>query len=138
MAFGRPNVIHAALLDGPASRNLLARVDAWRAYWQRCGRHANRLNRAKIEWKTSVLGTAERMTETKNTGGKTLSVAPRKPLSLKRSGVERDTVRQSFSHGRTNTVQVERKKRRVSPPAEVKAEAPVRAAPEVATQPGGA
>ena len=49
------------------------------------------------------------MTDSKNTGDKTLSVAkPR--LTLKRgSGVERDSVRQTFSHGRTNTVQVERK-----------------------------
>ncbi len=70
------------------------------------------------------------MTESKNTGDKTISVAPRKPLSLKRSGVERDTVRQSFSHGRTNTVQVERKKRRVSPPVEAKPEpAPAVSAP---------
>jgi predicted RNA-binding protein YlxR (DUF448 family) len=32
LAFGRPNVIHAALLAGPASRNLMARVEAWLAY----------------------------------------------------------------------------------------------------------
>jgi translation initiation factor IF-2 len=77
------------------------------------------------------------MTESKNTGDKTISVAPRKPLSLKRSGVERDTVRQSFSHGRTNTVQVERKKRRVSPPAETKPEpvAPARVAPQASARP---
>jgi translation initiation factor IF-2 len=56
--------------------------------------------------------------ETKNPGDKTLSVAPKKAtLGLKR-GVERDTVRQSFSHGRTNTVQVERKKRRVVMPGD--------------------
>jgi len=29
LAFGRPNVIHAALLAGPASVNLLRRVEAW-------------------------------------------------------------------------------------------------------------
>src|SRR6185436_10160801 len=45
-------------------------------------------------------------------------------LSLKR-GVERDTVRQSFSHGRTNMVQVERKKRRLVPPGEVGRPEPV-------------
>ena len=56
--------------------------------------------------------------ETKKPGDKTLTVAPKKStLSLKR-GVERDTVRQSFSHGRTNMVQVERKKRRVVLPGE--------------------
>src|SRR5579872_1809109 len=60
--------------------------------------------------------------ETKNPGDKTLSVAPKKAtLGLKR-GVERDTVRQSFSHGRTNTVQVERKKRRIVLPGEGRAE----------------
>lgn len=32
LAFGRANVVHAALLAGPASQNLLARIDAWRAY----------------------------------------------------------------------------------------------------------
>jgi predicted RNA-binding protein YlxR (DUF448 family) len=32
LAFGRPNVIHAALLAGSASRNLMARVEAWLAY----------------------------------------------------------------------------------------------------------
>jgi translation initiation factor IF-2 len=77
------------------------------------------------------------MTESKNTGDKTISVA-RRPLGLKpRSGIERDTVRQSFSHGRTNTVQVERKKRRITLPGEkveraepVVPPAPVARAPE--------
>jgi len=32
LAFGRANVIHAALLAGPASENLLARAEAWRAF----------------------------------------------------------------------------------------------------------
>jgi translation initiation factor IF-2 len=70
------------------------------------------------------------MNESKTSGDKTISVAkPR--LSLKRGGnVERDTVRQSFSHGRTNTVQVERKKRRVVLPGEKpEAPAPASAAP---------
>ncbi len=58
------------------------------------------------------------MSET--TEDKTIS-APKRTLGLKR-GVERDTVRQSFSHGRTNTVTVERKKRRVVVPGEQKAE----------------
>ncbi len=58
------------------------------------------------------------MSET--TDDKTIS-APKRTLGLKR-GVERDTVRQSFSHGRTNMVQVERKKRRVVMPGEQKAE----------------
>jgi translation initiation factor IF-2 len=63
------------------------------------------------------------MNDTKNTGEKTLS-AP-KTLSLKRP-VEQGVVRQSFSHGRTKAVVVEKVKRRVvgaEAPA-VKAEAP--------------
>jgi translation initiation factor IF-2 len=64
------------------------------------------------------------MSDTKNTGEKTISVAPKKPLGLKRSGLERDTVRQSFSHGRTNTVVVEKKKRRVLLPGEKPEPAP--------------
>ncbi|MHA1157307.1 MAG: translation initiation factor IF-2 [Alphaproteobacteria bacterium] len=70
------------------------------------------------------------MTDTSNTGDKTISV--KKTLGLKRGSVERGTVRQSFSHGRTNTVQVERKKRRVVLPGEQKPEA---AAPEPKAKP---
>ncbi len=67
------------------------------------------------------------MTETTD---KTIHVPQqRKPLGLKPRGVERDTVRQSFSHGRTNTVQVERKKRRIVMPGEAKSEPQADAAP---------
>ncbi len=51
------------------------------------------------------------MTETKNPGEKTLSVHSTKTLTLKR-GVEQGVVRQSFSHGRTKPVVVEKVKRR--------------------------
>jgi translation initiation factor IF-2 len=54
------------------------------------------------------------MTETKNPGEKTLSVSPTKTLTLKR-GVEQGVVRQSFSHGRTKAVVVEKVKRRGGP-----------------------
>src|SRR6202043_2537997 len=46
---------------------------------------------------------------TKNPGDKTLSVAPTKTLTLKPRGVEQGVVRQSFSHGRTKAVVVEKK-----------------------------
>jgi translation initiation factor IF-2 len=62
------------------------------------------------------------MTDTKNPGEKTLTVAPSKTLTLKRS-VEQGVVRQSFSHGRTKAVVVEKVKRRVVGPGEAKAEA---------------
>jgi translation initiation factor IF-2 len=52
------------------------------------------------------------MVDTKNPGDKTLSVSPSKTLTLKR--VEQGTVRQSFSHGRTKQVVVEKRgKRRI-------------------------
>ncbi|MDB5571129.1 MAG: translation initiation factor, partial [Hyphomicrobiales bacterium] len=51
------------------------------------------------------------MNDTKNTGEKTLTVAPAKTLTLKRP-VEQGVVRQSFSHGRTKAVVVEKVKRR--------------------------
>jgi len=54
------------------------------------------------------------MTETKNSGEK-LSVTPTKTLTLKRAGVEQGVVRQSFSHGRSKAVVVEKVKRRLGP-----------------------
>jgi translation initiation factor IF-2 len=50
---------------------------------------------------------------TEKTGEKKLSVAPSKTLSLKGRGVEQGVVRQSFSHGRTKAVVVEKVKSRV-------------------------
>jgi len=60
------------------------------------------------------------MTDTKNTGDKTLTASP-KTLTLKRPA-ESGVVRQSFSHGRTNAVVVEKVKRRVLTPGEAKAQ----------------
>ena len=87
------------------------------------------------------------MTETKNPGEKTLTVTPTKTLTLKRS-VEQGVVRQSFSHGRTKAVVVEKVKRRtVSPgdgkvaetaPAATPASAPRRGAPGGRGAAGGA
>ncbi len=71
---------------------------------------------------------AGRMSETKTPGDKTLSVGPSKTLTLKRP-VEQGTVRQSFSHGRTKAVVVEKVKRRTLGPHEVKAAAAAPAAP---------
>ncbi|MCA1300488.1 translation initiation factor IF-2 associated domain-containing protein, partial [Stappia indica] len=71
------------------------------------------------------------MSETKNPGDKTISVE-RKTLGLKRPGVEQGTVRQSFSHGRSKAVVVEKKKRRVVLPGQEgkpEAEAPAPRAP---------
>jgi len=62
------------------------------------------------------------MTETNKTGEK-LSVSSTKTLTLKRSGVEQGVVRQSFSHGRSKAVVVEKVKRRTIGPGEAKADA---------------
>jgi len=58
------------------------------------------------------------MSDTKTGDDKTLSVSPKKTLTLKRPGVEQGTVRQSFSHGRSKSVVVETKKRKFSRPDE--------------------
>src|SRR5438445_10650110 len=64
----------------------------------------------------------------------------RPPLGIKRT-VETGKVKQSFSHGRSNTVVVEVKKRRIigrpgeAPPAEVPTPAPVAEAPKPAPKP---
>ncbi len=50
---------------------------------------------------------------TEKTGEKKLSVTPTKTLSLKGRSVEQGVVRQSFSHGRTKAVVVEKVKSRV-------------------------
>ncbi len=74
------------------------------------------------------------MSETNNPDDKALGASGRKPLSLKRK-VDAGTVRQSFSHGRTKTVVVE-KKRRKTVPAKGKPAAKA-AEPEVApSKPG--
>ncbi|HEY1243967.1 MAG TPA: translation initiation factor IF-2 associated domain-containing protein, partial [Hyphomicrobiaceae bacterium] len=51
------------------------------------------------------------MSEIKETTEKTLRADARKPLSLKRT-VESGHVRQNFSHGRSKSVVVEKKKKR--------------------------
>jgi len=61
------------------------------------------------------------MTETTKNSGEKLSVTSGKTLTLKRGSVEQGVVRQSFSHGRSKAVVVEKVKRRVGP-GEAKAE----------------
>src|SRR3982074_905698 len=70
---------------------------------------------------------------TEKTGEKTLSVAPTKTLTLKGRGVEQGVVRQSFSHGRTKAVVVEKVKSRV--PTRAKADAPNASASPAAKRP---
>src|SRR5580658_4640375 len=80
------------------------------------------------------------MTETTKNSGDKLSVSSTKTLTLKRGGVEQGVVRQSFSHGRSKAVVVEKVKRRIGP-GEGKAEpvAPERsAAPRQAAAPATA
>ncbi|MER8999699.1 translation initiation factor IF-2 [Mesorhizobium australicum] len=58
------------------------------------------------------------MSDTKSGDDKTLSVTPKKTLTLKRPSMEQGTVRQNFSHGRTKSVVVETKKRKFSLPGD--------------------
>ncbi|MEL6947094.1 MAG: translation initiation factor IF-2, partial [Pseudomonadota bacterium] len=59
------------------------------------------------------------MSDTNQTDGKKPSAGARGTLSLKRGG-NAGTVRQNFSHGRTNSVVVETKKRRIVKPGDEK------------------
>ncbi|HWK32807.1 MAG TPA: translation initiation factor IF-2, partial [Hyphomicrobium sp.] len=78
------------------------------------------------------------MTETKDTTDKTLRGGARKPLSLQRT-VESGHVRQNFSHGRSKSVVVEKRKtRKLAGPAEAEtagSAAPVAEAPAAARRP---
>ncbi len=74
------------------------------------------------------------MNDTSNSGDKDLGGA-KKTLSLKGRDLERGTVRQSFSHGRTNTVVVEKKKRVMIPGKSETAPAPAAAAPAAPPRP---
>jgi translation initiation factor IF-2 len=65
------------------------------------------------------------MSDTKTGDEKTLSVTPKKTLSLKPAGVTQGTVRQNFSHGRTKQVVVETKKRKFNVPGEKAEPAPI-------------
>ena len=69
------------------------------------------------------------MSATENTGEKTLTFSPSKTLHVKQRPTEHGLVRQSFSHGRSKVVVVERVKRRAAGHGEVKPEAPTTATP---------
>ncbi|MGE0626620.1 MAG: translation initiation factor IF-2 [Hyphomicrobiaceae bacterium] len=76
------------------------------------------------------------MSETKDTADKTLRAGTRKPLSLNRT-VESGHVQQKFSHGRSKSVVVEkRRKRTLTSEAEETSPAPA-AVPQKATPPRG-
>src|SRR5256885_13370816 len=67
-------------------------------------------------------------TDTKNPGDKTLSVAATKTLTLKPRS-ETGVVRQSFSHGRSKAVVVEKVRTRRPGPGEAKAPEPAPSQP---------
>src|SRR5258707_13991194 len=72
------------------------------------------------------------MSETSNSDKTATAAPPKVTLHLKRP-VEQGTVRQSFSHGRSKAVVVEKVKRRILTPAEAAAAA--RPAPAAAPPP---
>jgi translation initiation factor IF-2 len=67
---------------------------------------------------------------TEKTGEKKLSVSSTKTLTLKGRGVEQGVVRQSFSHGRTKAVVVEKVKTRTLGKPRAEAPTPAAAAPQ--------
>ncbi len=74
------------------------------------------------------------MSETNNTD-KSMGAPPKATLHLKRP-VEQGSVRQSFSHGRSKTVVVEKVKRRILTPGEAPpVGAPATATAQIAAQP---
>jgi translation initiation factor IF-2 len=75
------------------------------------------------------------MNETTKNSGEKLSMTPTKTLTLKRSGVEQGVVRQSFSHGRSKAVVVEKVKRRIAGPEPKQEAAPPVERPVVARRP---
>ena len=103
LALRRPNVVHAALLAGPGQRDVsrscraLAALSEFARYGHQCA--VGRRTRTKYG-----------MSETKNPGEKRLGVGGGK-LTL-RPRTETGVVRQSFSHGRSKQVVVEKVKRR--------------------------
>src|ERR1700730_4277535 len=75
------------------------------------------------------------MSETRNSDKTATAAPPKATLRLKRP-VEQGTVRQSFSHGRSKAVVVEKVKRRILTPAEAAAAArPAPAGPPAAPPP---
>src|SRR6266404_7595213 len=129
----------ALTIFGPA-RNRVRRVSASAAPATRpkpAGDEGTRRNTARNA--RIGIGMAE---TTEKTGEKKLSVSPSKTLTLKGRGVEQGVVRQSFSHGRTKAVVVEKVKSRV--PTRAKAEpatpaaAPKRSAAGKAAAPAAA
>ncbi|MEP4432368.1 MAG: translation initiation factor IF-2, partial [Hyphomicrobiales bacterium] len=72
------------------------------------------------------------MSDTDNTDDKQ---GGRPTLSLKRGVEQQGTVRQSFSHGRSKAVVVEKRKRKINMPGSTPAAAPVAEAPRPAAKP---
>ena len=72
------------------------------------------------------------MSESDNNGDKTLTVAPSKTLHLKPRTTEQGMVRQSFSHGRSKVVVVEKVRRRAPGGSETSKTATAAAAPSTA------
>src|SRR5258706_6430605 len=82
---------------------------------------------------TDTKTTDAKTLDTKASGEKTLSVSSTKVLTV-RPRSETGVVRQSFSHGRSKAVVVEKVKRRLGP-GEAKAAEPAPAAPERSATP---
>ena len=111
LALGRSNVVHAALLAGPANDTFLARFARLERFRRPAGRPGRRSKRRGP--RTELTGFENGMSDTKTPDGKTLSVEKKSTLSLK-PRTETGVVRQSFSHGRSKQVVVEVKRSRTA------------------------
>ena len=100
LASGRTNVIHAALIQGGAALKFLAAASRLERY-----------RKGSIAFATRNSSIRTRMSETNETEGKGARGGSKMTLNVRRT-VEPGHVRQSFSHGRSKSVLVEKKKRR--------------------------
>ncbi len=94
-------MIHAALIQGGAALRFLAAASRLERYRKGSAAFADH------EW----IGYGQRMSETNETEGKAARGGSKMTLNVRRT-VESGHVRQSFSHGRSKSVLVEKKKRR--------------------------
>ena len=132
LALGRSNVVHAALLAGPANDTFLARLARLERFaaGEAAEGTTGRPSQGRPGPRTELTGFENGMSDTKTTDGKTLSVEKKSTLSLK-PRTETGVVRQSFSHGRSKQVVVEVKRSRTGTGKDAKPE-PVAAAPAAA------
>ena len=105
LAIGRPNVVHAAASEGGASRRIAEEAVAPQALPAQGRPRAGLPDIGNSQHRTCM------MRDERNHRQDAARCGARKPLSLKRT-VDPATCAKSFSHGRSKSVVVEKKKKR--------------------------